>query len=211
MKILSLNNFYDKIDKSVKLVESYTEIENLAWLIRACRLKPYDLFHNSSKYDLQLYRHWFDEFGNSFKLVKGKKIKIILNDLTISNKHTTDFYYGLSINKVIKMSEVAHFLCAKDEFGEHIIFVTFLGLDGFLRSYCFYSNWFRVSPLILGFNRLHTFTKFLDIKYFLKITKKEKLEPPCVTGTEWITCLPMPERFMAEVKKECDIDLSFLN
>ena len=42
MKSPSIDSFYIDINDHVNLVESYTEIDNIATIIKACRLKPHD-------------------------------------------------------------------------------------------------------------------------------------------------------------------------
>jgi len=130
MKILSLDSFYKKIKRTVLLVEGYTEIKNLAFILTACRLKPIGL---GSK--LELHRHWVDEFGSSLKIIK-KKIQIVHNDLSIDREHLpcTDLYYGLSLERIVKMSKLSYLCYGQDE-DEIYYIISFLGIDNYLRTY----------------------------------------------------------------------------
>jgi len=46
MKNPSLDSVYNSLNKHILLAESYTEIKKLAFIIKACRLKPYDYFNS---------------------------------------------------------------------------------------------------------------------------------------------------------------------
>src|SRR5271167_2680415 len=99
MRSPSLEFFYAKTEKLITLTESYTEQEHLAFIIKACRLKPYDYVFNGRGNKLVLHRWWFDEYGNSLELVKNKTIKLTFGDLRLDRKQiiSTDLYYGLSL------------------------------------------------------------------------------------------------------------------
>lgn len=214
MKNPSLERFYLQIDKSILLAQSYTEIDYLYFMIKSCRLKPYDLFFNGDKYELKLFRWWFDEFGNSFKIVKNKRLKIIYNDLSLDNKKIicTDLYYGISLDKIIKISKVLHLLIGIDEdTHDNYCSLTFLGLDDYLRSYVFLrGEWVKVSPLNLGIKKLKNIINHKDIKYFLEVFNKENCISPCRSTNEWLTSLPLKKEFLAAVKNRHDVDFSFL-
>lgn len=210
MKSPSLESFYYKINRSVLLTQSYTEIENLAFIIKACRLKPKTLFFNNEKYSLKLYQEWFDEFGNILKIIKTKKIDIIYNDLSIiDNKIATDLYYGLSVDKIVKISKLMHLIIGKDEASDKVFIITFLGIDNYLRSYLFMDNeWTVVSPLILGINRLRNIIKRSDIKFFHELKYKKDNMIPCQVATEWISYIPVANNLIEIIKEKNDIDFS---
>ncbi len=214
MKSPSLDKYYQQIDKAILLVERCTEIKELSWIIKSCRLKPSLIFFKDEKYKLKLYDHWFDEFGNSLKIIKNKKLKIISNDLSLDKNKIvcTDLYYGLSFDKIIKISKLIHLIIGKDDEQNNIVFLTFLGIDNYLRSYLYYYNeWKIISPLLLGRISLINIFKFLDIKYFLKLYNKENIITPCATADEWICCLPVPKTFWQTLKNKYDIDLSCIS
>jgi hypothetical protein len=214
MKSPSLDRFYFQINKAILLAASFTEIEELSFIIRSCRLKPYNIFYNNDKYSLQLYKHWFDEFGNSLNIVKNKRLNITYNDLKLCRKNLiqTDLYAGLSLNKFIKISKLCYLIIGKvEDTSEYCIVLTLLGLDNYLRSYMLYDNaWEKVSPLTIGLKRLRRIAKNLDIKYFLQFKNKENCVLPCAETNEWITCMGPSKDLVDTLNKLYDIDFSFL-
>lgn len=214
MKSPSLDRFYLQINKAILLASSFTEIEELSFIIKSCRLKPYDIFYKNNKYSLKLYKHWFDEFGNSLNIIKNKRLAITYNDLILRDKQTaqTDLYAGLSLDKMIKISKLCHLLIGRvEDTPEYCIVLTLLGLDNYLRTYIFCDDdWYRVSPLIIGIKHLRRLSKNLDIKYFVQFKNKENCEIPCVSTEEWITYMSPPRDLIDSLKKKYDIDFSFL-
>lgn len=205
MKSPSIESLYASLDKQIRLAQSYTEIAKLAFLIKACRLKPSEYMKNRSE-NIILYRHWVDEFGNSLD-IKKKKLIITLGDL--SNKDPivyTDIYCGLSIAKISKMSKLMFLSVGKDEDRqEDCCLITFLGVDNYLRSYLYlYDEWLPVSPLMLGVSNLKAIAKNSDIKYFTKLTKKENCVIPCLSARTWLSFMPASSEFIDLVRQECD-------
>src|SRR5271166_3032682 len=117
MKTHSLEFLHTKIEKSIRLVQSYTEIPYLGALIRACRLKPYDYVFGNRTETTLLHRCWFDEYGNSLNITRHKKIKLMYGDLHIDRNKivSTDLYYGLSMDRITKMSRLLYVCAGKDE------------------------------------------------------------------------------------------------
>jgi|SRR6185436_10341190 len=214
MKTPSLEKFYLQIHKAIVLAAAFTEIPELVFIIKSCRLKPLELFgEQRKKYNLKLYKEWFDEFGNSLNIVKNKRIKIIYNDLKIRNNGiltSTDLYFGLSIDKILSFSKIAHFIIGiNEDTKKTYIMVTFLGVDNYLRSYIYDdSKWNNNSPLLLGLKRLKRIYNYLNIKYFHELSNKENFMTPCNSVTEWICCLPLTENFLNILKKRHDVDFS---
>jgi hypothetical protein len=214
MKSPSLDRFYLQISKAILLISSFTEIKELYFIIKSCRLKPYDIFYKNHKYNLQLYKHWFDEFGNSLNIIKNKRLSIVYNDLILRDKYIaqTDLYAGLSLDKIIKISKLCHLLIGKiEDTSEYCIVLTLLGLDNYLRTYIFCDGeWRTTSPLIIGLTHLKRLAKNLDIKYFLQFKNKENCEIPCAETDEWITYMSPPKDLIDLLQKKYDIDFSFL-
>ena len=196
----NLDNFYIKIDKHISLTESFTEIKHLKDIIKGCRLRPYEPLTKKIK----LYRHWHDEFGNSFKIVKDKKIKIIYNDFEVDRDNLvfTDLYQGLSIDKIISISKLGYFFFGKEEdFNSDCAFLSFLGIDNYLRSFMYLHGKLQlISSLYLGIHNLKTFYNHLDIKYFIEIKNKKDYPIPCQSGKVWLSCLPITDTFSKELE-----------
>src|SRR5574338_63292 len=177
MRSPSIEWLHAKIDKHIKLVAGYTEVPELEFIIKACRLKPYDYIFEEKTSKMILYKWWFDEFGNSLVVDKYKRPQIIVNDLRLDRKKIigTDLYYGLSLDKITRMSKLVHLVHGKDEdLCEDCCIITFLGIDEHLRSYLYwYGEWQQVSPLVVGLAGLKTIASRLDIKHYQQLGKKE--------------------------------------
>ena len=214
MKSPSLDTIHAQLNKHILLAHSYTEISELAFIIKSCRLKPYDYIFGNGSTQLRLHRWWIDEFGNSLH-IKDKKISITYNDLSLDKNKIvcTDLYYGLSLNKIAKMSRLAY-ICAgvEEEKQQECFFLTFLGLDNYLRSYMFlYEEWQQVSPLILGLKNLKLLGRHTDIKFFKEYKNKENMPIPCLSAQEWLTFMPPSQALIEQVKKQHPILLPIIN
>lgn len=205
MKSISIDKLYYWLDKHILLAQAYTEINDLFFIIKACRLKPYSYFQDKSD-KLILHKHWFDEFGNSLYISNKKKIKIVYNDLTISKEYIryTDLYFGLSLDKVVKISKFAYLCVGVDEdLQEDCALITFLGLDNYLRTYLYlYGEWQQVSPLVLGLSHLKTLAQNRELRHFKELTIKEKTQLPCVAPRQWLTFNPPSKALVNMLEKK---------
>ena len=208
MRSPSIERIHAKLHKQIKLAQSYTEIAGLEFIIRACRLKPYNYVFKQRDHRIVLHDWWFDEFGNSF-FIKDKKIKIVLNDLRLDRKRivSTDLYYGLSLENIAKMSKLVHLVAGKDEDQyEECYLLTFLGIDDHLRSYLYwYGEWQTVSPLVMGMESLLLLADHVETKYFHQIGKKENNAIPCILGETCLSFLPPSPGFLEIFGKQYEI------
>ena len=104
MRYSSIDSLYAHINKHILLAQGYTEIPELYFIIKSCRLKPYEyVFEGSNK--LALCPRWIDEHGNSF-LIENKDILIKYNDLSLDKNKIicTDLYCGSSLKKLQKLA-----------------------------------------------------------------------------------------------------------
>jgi hypothetical protein len=209
MKSPSIEWLHAKLEKQIRMARSYTEIKELEFIVKGCRLKSYDYIFKNRDSRIVLKRHWFDEFGNSLKILKKKQIQIIYNDLNLDRSQIicTDLYYGLSLDKIAKMSKLVHLVAGKDEdLQEDCFLLTFLGIDNHLRSYLYlYGEWQTVSPLIMGLKALKVLENNKDIKYFRGIENKENSAIPCISGQTWISYLPPSSGFLDIVRKNYEM------
>lgn len=198
MNSYNADKFYAKISKHILLAKSFTEIKELEFIIKSCRLKPYNFIQDGNN-KLSLHRWWFDEFGNSLKIVKNKRLKIIYNDLSLDKKSIvcTDLYYGLTIDKIIKISKLGFFFFVKEEdYNSDSAFLCFLGIDNYLRCFMYLHDTLTpISPLYLGINNLKLLHKYLDIKYYLEIKNNKNLPIPCNSGQAWLSYIPFSDDF----------------
>ena len=214
MKSPNLETIYANLNKSILLAQSYTEIPELAFIIKSCRLKPHSYFFEEKTNKITLFSWWFDEFGNSLKF-KNKKTKIIYGDLLLDRRKIvcTDLYFGLSLNKIVKMSKFAHIICGRDEdIYQECIFISLLGIDNYIRTYLYmYGEWQQVSPLMIGLKNLRIIANNQDLRYFREISIKEKLPFPCQDARIWLTCIPSVSDFNCLLDKQCGIVYPLFN
>jgi len=213
MKSPSLDSVYFTLDKSLRLVESYTDIPNLAFIFRSCRLKPYSYFFENKSNKIVLYKWWFDEFGNSVK-INNKRIKIIYGDLSLNRSKIscTDLYYGLSLDKILKISKLAYISFGTDEdMYQDCALISLLGIDNYLRTYTYmYGYWKQISSLFLGIENLKIIAKNLGFQSYIELSNTKNIKLPCVSARAWLTCIPVSEEFSYILDKQCGIALSIL-
>jgi hypothetical protein len=216
MNNISINSFYFKYEKLLKLIETYTGIKNLFFILKACRLKPYEVIYNKND-DLILNNWWFDEYGCSLKLIKkSKKLYIINNDLSLNKEKIlcTDLYGGLSIDKTIKISKFMYLVYGKDkeDFNQDFLLVSLLGIDNYLRTYLYlYKQWTQVSSLLLGFKNLKRMMENLDLKYFKELKVGAlRARLPCDKIYVWLSSIPISDSFNEELDKKYNINLNEL-
>jgi hypothetical protein len=196
------------------MVESYTEVPNLTFMFKACRLKPYSYFFEERNNKIALYTWWFDEFGNSFKLLKSRRLQIIYGDLALDRDKIvcTDLYYGVDIKKIAKISKFAYISYGIDEdLYQDCAIISMLGIDNYFRTYLYlYGYWQQVSTLTLGIKNIKTIAKNLDLKYNKALSNTENIKLPCVEAQTWLTSLPIRDDFSHTLEKQCSIVSSIL-
>ena len=211
MRTRSVNWLYARLDKHIRLLKGYTEIDSIPFIIKSCRLKPYNQPILEREERTELFRHWFDEFGNSLVLLpNSNEPKLIFNDLSIDKKKLicTDLYYGLSMDQIVKMSKVIHLIAGKDDdLIEDCFLLTFLGIDNYLRSYLFlHGEWNIVSPLVMGWKHLKTLHNSANKKHFYQPIKKNNYILPCVREKSFLSSLPIGGNdFLDVIRKEFDL------
>ena len=207
MKKSGIDHLYIYLDRHIKLVQGYTEIPELPFIIKSCRLKPYEYVFGGTR-KLVLMRKWFDEFGCTLNLV-GKTPIITRNDLSIDRSKLicTDLYYGLPIPKIAKMSKAVH-ICAgidEDKF-EETYFLTFLGIDNYLRSYLYlWGEWEVVSPLLLGMRVLTFIARDVETKPVIQKETYKMFPMACARGQSYLCCLPMKSVFLEKICKRHEV------
>jgi hypothetical protein len=186
-------------------------------------MKPYDIFFRKEKYSLKLYKHWFDEFGNSLHIktkTRGKHIEIIYNDLSLKEKSIlcTDFYFGLPIAKIARISSLLHLFIGKDDDENKMIIISFLGIDGFFRSYIYTDEgWKRVPTIMLGVNILRGIARNIDIQYFIELKEYKIIPSFLLKEVEYLSRLSSNDGqyknqkvFVEMVRQKHTINLEFL-
>lgn len=209
MRSPSIDRLHADLEKQIRLAQSYTEVEELEFIIKACRLKPHDYLFGKHDNKIILYRWWLDEFGNSLMIKKKGKLEIVYGDLKLDRDKiiSTDLYYGLALSQVAKISKLVHLVCGKDEDEyQDCALLSFLGIDNYLRCYLYwFGEWHQVSPLLMGLKSLRLLAQHRDVKYFHQIGKKENSAIPCISGQTWISYWPSSAQFLETISKECDV------
>lgn len=202
MKIHSLNTFYQKIVRSVRVLTGYTEEPYLEFLIKTCRLKPFDYIFNNQKKKVVLHREWFDEYGNSL-ILNDKEPELIFGDLELFNKniYSSDIYEGLDIVKTRKISKQVILLSCQ-MLNQEIFFLSFLGIDDYLRTFCVIGEDIKkVSSLYLGQLTIKQIFENKNIRYFKQLKfKKITIPPGCTSAKGWISYLPAHSDFLNIVR-----------
>ena len=194
----SIEWLHAKMEKHMRLVEGYSNINGLMWMLKACRMKPFDYKIKATGNNIILHYQWQDEFGNILTIDKEKNISITYQDLRLWGKTgCTDLYYGLSLEKVIKISRQVMVAFGKDEdLNEDCALLVFLGLDEYYRAYLqWHGEWNQVSPLLAGMKVLRFMSNYSEYRGFLRYRKKVNSIIPCVSGQAWLTSLPAGRPF----------------
>lgn len=204
-KILSLNSFYSKISKHILLAEAYTEISELSFIIKSCRLKPYNYVFGDRNHNVTLHRLWFDEYRNSLSIV-NKRLRLTYNNLLFRDNNiiSTDLYYGLPIKNIIKMSKMAYICVGKDEdLLKDCFIISLLGIDDYLRTYLYmYDECVQVSPLLLGIDIIKLIYNDIGVRHYVELNN---IPIPCVAAQSWITYLPMSDDLLQQIGKQHSI------
>lgn len=204
MKNRDLENFYSKINGSIKLISAYVQQPNLINIIKACRLKPYSAFSKGFDYKTTFERHWVDEFGNSL-ILNNKHFNILLNDLNI-NENTnisSDLFFGRSLKETIKYSKLIMIVSGKYDDKDFCLLGLF-GEDEYLNTFMFSDKWFKVSSLFFGIRALNQLFRNVDKRNIVQINHKNiKLELECEIACGITTKLPAIGSINEIVKLDC--------
>jgi hypothetical protein len=199
-KAPSIEKFHIKINDAIELVNIFCECKDLSFIIKACRLKPYEYIFKKYQWRFAQYKWWFDEFDNSLEITKDKKVKFIYNDLKLDKTKIvcSDLYDGLSFEKLFKICRCFYFVIGTDEdFGKDCAILSFYGIDEHLRSFLLYDDeWVKVSPLLLGRKQLNFIQDNLNVEGFREFKMKKRLLEPCQKSEGWISCANVDEEFL---------------
>jgi len=220
-KNLVIERFHIQLEAYINLAAKFVEKPEVAFMIRSCRMKPKAMMTSGRKIaeelkTLTLQKEWFDEWGNSVAIQKNSlpanRVGFNFEDLTIERDDlsSSDIYFGLSLENVKKVSRVVMVSVGIDEdFLEPCCLLSFLGLDGFLRSHLlFCGEWNQVSPLYMGEQGFRVLFKTLQkiddgegVVFKIQQGKEKSLPTPCFRADQWISCLPVSKEFLETLKK----------
>lgn len=203
MRAPTIEQYYADIKKAIKFVGGYTENKKYEFLIKMCRLKPYDYDKKNT-----CYYKWCDEWGNSLNFLSSKNIKIIFNDLTIDPLTiSTDLYEGLDLKKIIKISNIAFYSAGFDqETNQKIRVLSLLGVDDFLRTFVNYDNEWKIYPsLYLGIEALLFIVKRKRTNKHFLFRRQDHIIYPCVKRQAGITNLPASKEFLDMLQQQDNI------
>jgi len=217
----NIERLYEGINKIILLMQDFTEIKNLAFIIKSCRLKPYNVLHcktNRASYKkiptYEMQEWWIDEFRCSLKIKKNKDINIIYNDLTFDASYSkcTDLYYGLSLVNTIKISKLVYLILGKDEdFNKNCFIISLLGIDNYFRTFLLFDEeWYKISTLYIGIRGITNIVNNLNIINYKEFLYDKKSNMPCVNKKVWLSSLPVRKEFIKVVENKCGVDVSIL-
>jgi hypothetical protein len=185
-------------------------MQGLSFIIKSCRLKPFTYVFEEKSKRLNLYRKWFDEFGNLLNINNDRTVSIVLHppSLQKSGIINTDLYAGLSVGKITKISRSIHLCHGSTELSKNFWFLTLLGTDNYLRTYFSYEDTnLAVSPLLLGLNNLHDIFQHQNANYLAHWNDKKRSPIACQSFQSWISPSPLSVDFIPSIRKDCkDID-----
>ena len=171
MKNIDIETFYDKIRLSLVDAKVHAKIDNMPAIIRACRLKPDEVFRKGFAFKRMLYKKWYDEFCNSIHIDNG--VKLTIGDLA-AHKCCTDLFYGNSIKTIAKNSKSALFATGTDVAGNGFYLISFYGIDEYIRTFILDKyTWVRASPLMMGIKTLEIFLANVDKVRIKELDKNE--------------------------------------
>jgi len=201
MKSLTLENFYHKINDHIIATQSFLQSKTFAFLVKSCRLRPYPIVFE--KYEnVKIHKQWIDEYHNS--LIINKIVKERYNDLTIESAiSTTDLYYGLSLDKIYKISKLMFLYVGKEEdSADDFIVISLLGIDNYWRTYYIYDNELNnCSPLVIGYKNLTNIIEKLDIKAHEELKIIGDIILKCGAKKAWLSYCPVQEEFLNDLKQ----------
>lgn len=189
---LSADEFSDKFNSSIRLIEAFTTQKNIAKIFKMCRLRPTEVLFENKTEKLKIYKTWIDEFKNSISII-NKKIVIKYNDLKYKKIISTDIYYNLPVEKIAKISTFAFCIYGKTEENEECCLITFLGMDNYLRTFLYLDEWKQVSPLLNGIENLLFISRHLKASKLVNFKNRKGAVLPCASPRAWLTCLPCKE------------------
>ena len=123
---------------------------------------------------------------------------------------STDLYYGLSLDRIVKMSKFVHIVSGTDDdLYDKCLLMSFLGIDNHLRSYLYlHGEWQQVSPLLLGKEQLFIIYDNLG-KSAKTFQLKENLPIPCTNGETCLSLLPLDDDFLQMIDRQHNIISQF--
>jgi hypothetical protein len=176
---MGIEELYIRIKKLFGVVEGYLDDKTLGSIFKMCRLKPLDvLLAKDKRPKTNLYTHWVDEWHNSLIITTNKRIRLVMNDLSILAPVKTDIYDGLSIRQTALISKLVYLT---DDV------IAFLGIDNYLRTFTQFDKWYKCSPLLLGMKHLHKLEEHKQDTYSQKLSDS------------WVIKLPATKEMMNDL------------
>jgi len=209
MKI-TLEKFYQRHQGYVQVTAGYLEDRRIPFILQSCRIRPQLSTEQNLPKTPRLERWWVDEFCNTLRIGKNKRIKLIFNDLKIdrSRVRCTDIFANLSIRDLYAISKLLYVCKANDEITHNDVYIlSFLGKDNYFRTRIYYEGkWDKnISTLYLGINVLKMIAEHINIRYFIELSPKGPVPIyPLENVRQWIIALPAHHKFGSLLKSESE-------
>ncbi len=172
MKNITIEKFYQKIKKKIKLISAYLDKPSYEFLITSCRMKPLSVFlGNFSFKKISLEPVWLDEFGNAL-IVKDNSTYLHF-DYYKAPLLSTDLYRNKGFHNFLENNK----LMAYSKQNERKI-VAFLSEELMWRAWEIKEQDLIIcSPLLLGLEFLKFAGEQRDIKEMKQFMSGQYLVP----------------------------------
>ena len=205
-KAPSLERIHARLNDSIQLTSIFCDATEIPFIIRACRLKPYDHMFRKYNYRFATPKWWFDEFSCSMEIIGKPGVPtFVYNDMRLDRDRIvcTDLYYGLDFTRLLKICKCFFFSIGRDEENKEYALLSFYGIDQYLRTFLYDDGWKQVSSLMLGRNALKFIEKNLDINGCKKM-REYKIGPmlPCQKSESWLYCGIVSEQMKKTLNDE---------
>lgn len=193
----NLTEFYSKIEKDIRLIAAYVQLKQVKQIIPFCRLKPYQSVYQKHSHMTKLHKQWVDEYGN-LVIFKQKKMDVVRNDVALNKAIISDFYQGLSVDKISLISKLALIEVAKDDVSLQDYFVvSLLGIDNYLRTFVYLmGEWQYYPSCYLNFEVLRDIVTFSKMNNNFVQLNHTNVIYPTVFSKSWITSWPPNQDFV---------------
>jgi hypothetical protein len=212
----SLKQFHLKLERQIKLLGEYLHQRKLMpMVVKMCRLRPIEFWTESKPiWQIKLYQHWVDEYGNSLKTKSMRQMQVVPYDLELRSLKfgTTDLYEMLPAAQLRKISQVLIVLTGKDELeGSDHYLLMFYGMDGYLRVHSYlHQQWQNIPPLLVGMPIWKMVAAGLKSKTNQEVMHSEPVIFPCTHQQVWVYQCPLTLEAKTQLRQTSETLTTYL-
>src|SRR4051812_26435886 len=125
MNKITIEKFYEKYRGYVDVTAGYLDDRRIPFILKACRLRPQLSTEHNLPTTPRLERWWIDEFRNTLRIGKNKRIRLIFNDLRVNKDRVrcTDIFANVSIQDLYTISKLLYVCKAQDEITHNDVYI----------------------------------------------------------------------------------------